>query len=448
MKILMISWEYPPRNVGGVSNHVYYLSKNLKKLGHEVHVLTCLEEGDITEDEDNGVIVHRVTPYALPSEDFTKWVMHLNFAMLEAAIRIINCEGKFEVIHCHDWLALYTGKALKTAYNIPIVTTIHATEHGRNGGITNQLQHYISSAEWLLTYESWKLITCSEHMKEEVKEIFSIPEDKIYTISNGVSLDEYEINFDSIEFRKKYALKEEKLVFYVGRHVYEKGIQVLIDAAPDIISTNNKVKFVIAGQGSMTEELKHKVKLLGLENKIIFTGYMKNEEKVKMLKVSNAVVLPSLYEPFGIVALEAMAAKCPVVVSDVGGLNEIVKHRINGMKAIAGSKDSLKYNIIELFNDDTLASKLKENAYRVISEVYSWDNIARKTEKVYEKVQEEAKGTEWEVSRITSKKKAVQTKKKKLVEIIESPILEVSTTNSILEETQITSKPKKTRKKS
>jgi glycogen synthase len=410
MKILMVSWEYPPKDVGGVSNHVYFLARCLHKLGHEVHVLTCLENDANNEEEKEGVFIHRAAPYALPSEDFTRWVMHLNFAMIEMAIKLINSQCKFDIIHCHDWLSLYAGKALKTAYNIPLVATIHATEHGRNSGIRSQLENYISSAEWLLTYEAWKVITCSGFMKEEVINIFNVPEDKITVIPNGVSLEEYKINFDSLEFRKKYALEDEKLVFYVGRHVYEKGIQLLIDTAPDIISSCDKIKFIIAGKGNMTERLKEKVKFLGLENKIIFTGYMGNEDKIKLFKIADAAVFPSLYEPFGIVALEAMAAKCPIIVSDVGGLKEIVEHKVNGMKIIAGSKDSLKDNLLELLKDEALANTLKEKAYETVHKLYEWDNIAKKTEKLYEIIKKEAKGTKWEINNVKRRKKTPQTK--------------------------------------
>lgn len=414
MKVLMMSWEYPPKNIGGLSNHVYFLSQSLKKLGHEVHIITCKEGEASLYEEDSGVFVYRIVPYNLDGEDFTKWVMHMNFAMAEAAAKLINTAGKFDIVHAHDWLSLYSARFVKWTYNIPLVCTIHATEHGRNRGIWTDTQRYISSAEWLLTFESWKVIVCSHYMKEEIKNIFSLPEDKIYVIPNGINKEIFDIQFDNMKFRRKYAKDDERIVFYIGRHVYEKGIQLLIEAAADIINKYHNVKFVIAGTGTMTDELRERAKMLKLSEKAIFTGYMSDEEKIKMYRVSDIAVFPSLYEPFGIVALESMAAGCPVVVSDVGGFKEIIEHKVNGMKTIGGSKDSLKDNILMLLENEKLRDFIVENGYNFISANYNWDNIARDTERLYDKIQEEAKGTEWEVKNEKTKKKAAGTRKKKI----------------------------------
>lgn len=415
MKILMFSWEYPPKNIGGLANHVYNLAGSLAALGNEVHVITCGENNSFLKEENRGVNVHRVLPYSLDSEDFTKWVMHLNFVMAEEAVKLINTSGKFDIIHAHDWLSLYSAKLIKAAYNIPMLCTIHATEHGRNNGIRTDLQRYISSAEWMLTYEAWKVIVCSEYMKSEVKNIFNVPDDKVLIIPNGVELDNFDFDFNNEEFRSSYALPDEKIIFYVGRHVYEKGIHLLVEAAPDIVNSYNKVKFLIAGQGPMTEELKEKARVLGLEHKFLFLGYVDDLTKNKLLKSSDAAVFPSLYEPFGIVALEAMAAGCPVVVSDVGGLKEIVQHEVNGLKIITGSKDSLRDNIVRLLSDSQLRDKLNNGGVKETLNNYSWEKIAARTIELYEKVKEEASGTEFEVKLAKAKKTASGGRKKKVV---------------------------------
>ncbi len=190
MKILMLSWEYPPKNVGELSNHLFRLSKSLSSLGHEVRVITC-GEGDAPLIEENaGVVVHRVVPYTIETDDFTKWVMHLNFAMVETGIKIINGNGRFDIIHGHDWLSAYAAKTLKYSYNIPLVCTIHATEHGRNNGIRTPMQRYISSVEWMLTYEAWKVIACSEYIIDEIHRVFNTPLDKLVIIPKEVSAEE------------------------------------------------------------------------------------------------------------------------------------------------------------------------------------------------------------------------------------------------------------------
>ena len=397
MRILMLSWEYPPKSVGGLSNHVYNLSQELVADGNEVHVITCEEGIAPVEENDNGVIAHRVTPYKIDTEDFTKWVMQLNFSMIEESIRVIRKIGKVDIIHAHDWLAIYSAKALKWSFNIPMVCTIHATEEGRNNGIRTDMQRYISSSEWLLSYEAWKIISCSQYMKNQIKNNFKVEEDKIKVIPNGVNTKVFDFNFDWLSFRRRYALDDEKIVFFIGRHVFEKGVHLIIDAVPQIISAYGKAKFVIAGRGPMTDELKDKVKRMGYESKVLFAGYMDDDDRNKLYKVSDVAVFPSLYEPFGIVSLEAMAAGCPVVVSDTGGLSELVQHGENGMKMINGLTQSLKDNVLALLFDEKLAKYVKENAEKTVEEKYTWDKIAKATVKMYMEVKKEAEDTEWDV---------------------------------------------------
>lgn len=384
MRIVMISWEYPPRNIGGLSNHVYNLCKGLTSLGNEVHVITCEEGTAPVEEDDNGVIVHRVTPYRIETEDFTKWVMQLNFAMIEECIRLIRKSGGIDIIHAHDWLSMYAAKAIKWSFNIQMVATLHATESGRNNGIRTEMQRYISSAEWLLCYEASKIVACSNYMKSQIVSTFNISEEKICVIPNGVNVGQYANQGDLSLFRKQYADDNEKIIFFIGRHVFEKGIQLLIDAAPDIVAKYSNVKFILAGEGPMTEELKRKVKNMGYEKKIVFPGYMDIDNKNKLYMVADVAVFPSLYEPFGIVALEAMAAGCPVVVSDTGGLGEIVNHKYTGMKMINGQVKSLGDNVVELLMDEKLASLVKKNALELVKEKYAWIEVAKLTAKMYE----------------------------------------------------------------
>ncbi|WP_461206512.1 glycosyltransferase family 4 protein [Clostridium sp. DL1XJH146] len=397
MKILMLSWEYPPKNVGGLSNHVYYLAHQLAYKGNEVHVITCIEGSAPLDEYDNGVYVHRVVPYKIETNNFVHWVQHLNFAMIEEAIYLIKRFGRMDVIHVHDWLTAFAGKTLKYSYRIPMVSTIHATEYGRNNGIRTEMQKYISSVEELLTNESWKVIVCSNYMKTQVNQLFSTLWEKICVIPNGVKAESFDIIFDKIDFRRNYAQDNEKLIFYIGRHVYEKGIDILINASPGIIEGYNDVKFVISGVGPLTNELRDKVRALGLENRIIFTGYMDEIVKNKIYKVADVAIFPSRYEPFGIVALEAMAAGCPVLVSDVGGFSEIIENRSSGLTFIAGNQYSLKDNAIQLLKDKDLSERLTINAKKLVNDKYTWDKVAEMTSVMYRQVLEEADGSEWDV---------------------------------------------------
>lgn len=408
MRILMLALEYPPKNVGGLSTHVYFLSHALSKLGHEVHVITC-GEGDIPfEENDDGVYVHRVRNYEIDTYNFINLVMLQNYAIIEEGIKLFNKIGKVDIIHGHDWLVAFAAKTLKSAYTTPMVATIHATEYGRNNGIRTEMQKFISSTEYLLTYESWKVIVCSHYMKQQLSDLFTTPWDKMWIIQNGVDINSFKIEFEQKEFRRKYAEDDEKIVFFVGRHVYEKGIHLLIEAAQGILCNYNRTKFIIGGRGPMTDELICKVKYMGIENKFEFIGYVDDDTKNKLYKVSNAAVFPSLYEPFGIVALEAMAAGCPVVVSDTGGLSEIVQHKVNGIKTITNNSNSIKDAIIEIIRDEDLSNNLRQNGFNTVIEKYSWQRVAELTVDVYNAIKKEAVGTDWEIKQYDDYNKMIQ----------------------------------------
>ncbi len=386
MKILMLTWEYPPRIVGGIARVVHDLSKRLIKDGHEVTVVTYRDSADVPEYEnDKGVNVYRVDNYMIHPNNFIDWIMQLNFNMLSKATEIINKEGGFDVIHAHDWLVTYAAKSLKNAYDIPIIATIHATEAGRNSGIHDETQRYINDTEWLLTYEATEVIVNSNYMKNEIQRLFGLPFDKINVIPNGINLS----NFTGIErdydFRRQYAMDNEKIILYVGRLVYEKGVQHLIAAMPKILSNYHDAKLIIAGRGGMMDELRAEANNLGLNDKIYFTGYLNSKQVQKMYKCADVAVFPSTYEPFGIVALEAMLAGVPTVVSDVGGLDEIVTHGVDGMKSYAGNANSIADSVTALLYDHQLATNVSKKAKQKVKEQFNWEKIAQDTHFTYEK---------------------------------------------------------------
>ena len=385
MKILMLTWEYPPRIVGGIARVVHDLSKRLIKDGHDVTVVTYRDGDTPYFENDKGVKVYRVDNYMIRPNNFIDWIMQLNFNMLAKSSEIIEKEGKFDVIHAHDWLVANAAKALKHAYDIPLVSTIHATESGRNSGIHDDTQRYINDTEWMLTYESTEVIVNSNFMKGHIQGLFGLPFEKINVIPNGINL----TNFNGIErdyeFRRQYASDNEKIILYMGRLVYEKGIQHLISAMPKILNGYNDAKLIIAGKGGMTDELKAQAEALGISNKVYFTGYLNAKQVQKMYKCADVAVFPSTYEPFGIVALEAMLAGVPTVVSDVGGLDEIVEHGVTGMKSYAGNSNSIADSILALLYDHQLAAKVSKNAKANVKELYNWNKIAQDTHFTYQK---------------------------------------------------------------
>ena len=385
MKILMLTWEYPPRVVGGIARVVHDLSKTLIKDGHEVTVVTY-KEGDAPYfEDDKGVKVYRVDNYMINPNNFIDWIMQMNFNMVAKANEIIAKEGNFDVIHAHDWLVAYAAKTLKNSYNIPIVSTIHATESGRNSGIHDETQRYINDTEWMLTYEASEVIVNSNYMKNELQRLFGLPYEKINVIPNGVNLNLFNGIERDYNFRRQFAMDNEKIILFMGRLVYEKGIQHLIAAMPKILEGYHDTKLVIAGKGGMLDELKAQVDYLGISEKVCFAGYMKGKDVQKMYKAADISVFPSTYEPFGIVALEAMLSENPVVVSDIGGLNEIVQHRENGMKTYCGNPNSIADSILELLYDHKLCAEITKKAKNKVRNEYNWSKISQDTHFAYQK---------------------------------------------------------------
>lgn len=374
MKILMLSWEYPPRIIGGISRVVYELAQNLGRCGNEVHVLTCWEPGTAEHEQDKFVTVHRVHVYNNASNNFVEWVMQLNFAMIEYAVDLVK-NIKFDIIHGHDWLIAYTARVLRKSFGLPLIATIHATEYGRNCGIHNDMQRTINSVESWLINEADRVIVNSNYMWNELLSIFNTDNRKLRIINNGIDLRKFDNAAADRVFRQNYAAGNEKIVFFVGRLVNEKGVHVLLNAIPKILENYNDIKFVIAGKGPCLNNLIELSKQLNITHKVYFTGFVSEEVLLKLYKCSDMAVFPSTYEPFGIVALEGMVAGIPVVVSDVGGLSEIVNHREDGMKFYSGNSNSLADCILELLKNNSLTERIKNNALKKVHRLYNWDNI-------------------------------------------------------------------------
>jgi glycosyltransferase involved in cell wall biosynthesis len=394
---MMLTWEFPPRIIGGISPHVYNLSKSLAKNGMKVYVVTCDFPGAPEHEVVDGVEIFRVDSYKNPSPDFATWVYLMNVNMQKEAAALVNRLGrKIDVIHAHDWLVATAGIGLKHVFRKPLFATIHSTEIGRRNGIHFDYERMIHETEAWLTYEAWKVICCSDYMVSHVRWAFGLPQDKLIMVPNGVNADVYANSGgdDLGQFRRRFALPEEKIVLFVGRLVYEKGVHVLVNAVPKILQKVN-AKFVIVGNGYMKEQLSGLVKSMGLAHKVLFTGFVDDDTLRKLQRCADVSVVPSLFEPFGIVALEAMAARSPVVVSDTGGLSEIVEHDVSGAKVYVNDPDSLAWGVNRVLLDNSFADWLRTNAFKRVREKYSWDKIGQQTKAMYETVLNEYSKSFW-----------------------------------------------------
>ena len=424
MRVLMFSWEYPPYVVGGLGNHVAALVPALARQGVEVHLVTPRwvagdkiwyqgsvetvegaqevihnsSSASVTERTPEGAYIHRVEPPVHQMGNFYADAQQTNLNLEEVAMALIQDLGGVDLLHAHDWLVAFAATSLKRLCKIPLIATIHATERGRGRGqLSGDLAHAINGTEWWLCYEAWRVITCSRYMAREVMDYFQVPADKIDVIPNGVDTAPFDAleGVDLSEFRARFALPWEKIVFHVGRIVYEKGTHLLVEAAPRVLAAVPEAKFVIAGRGPMLGDLQRRAQELGVGEKVLFAGFISDDERNRLYRVADCAVFPSLYEPFGIVALEAMAARCPVVVSSVGGLAEVVELHRTGITVYPDNVDSLTWGIVHTLQHPDWSRARAENAYRMVREVYNWDRIARLTQEVYERVVRERQQVDW-----------------------------------------------------
>ncbi len=390
-----LSWEYPPYKVGGLATHVEELARAQAKLGDEPIVVTCAFEGREGYENVEGVHVFRFNADKIPAEDFPSWTLQMNVLMQNQASQVMSEFRDISLIHTHDWLSATSAIALKHIYRVPLVSTIHSLEVGRRGGIYDDRQKMINDLEGRLVFESWKVLTCSEFMKRSVSSQFSVPWDKIDVVPNGVNLEKFKAPQNLLSEKSRFALPHEKIVFFVGRHVWEKGVDVLVGAVPYVLKECPEAKFVISGKGYMTDKCKKLAWDFGVADKVLFTEYVDDDMLNLLYHLADVVACPSRYEPFGIVPLEAMACNTAVVISDAGGLNEIVEHEKDGLKVFANNSESLAHGIKRVLSEPELLSTLKKNMPEKVRSIYNWEKIAARTNAIYNQVVSDYQKSGW-----------------------------------------------------
>jgi glycogen synthase len=389
-RVLLLSWEYPPVIEGGLARHVRKLAEALVRQGTAVDVLTRgiahrTEIGHSGLRDSRGVTVHRVPEPSWPRDldRFVAWVERMNDDMLAAGEALAE-EHAYDVVHGHDWLVAHASAALADRLGVPYMTTIHATEHGRHQGwVQDPPQSHIHSVERWMAGRADAVVVCSYYMRGHVADIFDIDERRIAVIPNGVDPNELRGVGDLQALRREFAAPQEKLVLLVGRLVYEKGFQLALDALPAVIDQVENVRFVVAGSGTYEEELKQQARRLGLSAHGSFLGWIGDDALHSLYRIADLCVVPSIYEPFGIVALEAMASGCPCVVADTGGLREVVPlgERV-GLRFDGGDAEHLGAMIERLLVDGALRDRLVTEASEYVLR-FDWDDIAQRTRGIY-----------------------------------------------------------------
>jgi glycogen(starch) synthase len=385
-RVLLLSWEYPPVIEGGLARHVRKLAEALVRQGVIVDVLTRgvgdgSSSGQPSVDELGGVTVHRVPEPSWPRDldRFVAWVEQMNGDMLAAGEALAEA-NRYDLIHGHDWLVARASASLADRLGVPYVTTIHATEHGRHQGwVQDQPQSHIHSVERWMAGCADAVIVCSYYMRGHVADIFDIDERRIAVIPNGIDPSELRPAGDLQRLRAEFAEPHEKLVLFVGRLVYEKGFQLALDALPGLIRRLGNVRFLVAGSGTHEADLKAQAERLGLSDYGGFLGWIGDDVLHSLYRIADLCVVPSIYEPFGLVALEAMASGCPCIVADTGGLREVVPlgERV-GLRFNGGDAAHLGVMIERLLVDEPLRERLVTEASEYVLR-FDWDDIAQRT---------------------------------------------------------------------
>ncbi len=386
MRVLLISWEYPPVIEGGLARHVRKLSEHLVREGVEVHVLTRGGGHLPVEEERHGVLVHRVREPAFPKDPsaFVRWVDEMNADMRELAFELCD-RFAFDLVHSHDWLVAGAAEPVARRSERPWLVTVHATEFGRHQGwVQNHPQSHIHGAEREMVRRADRVITCSRYMRSHVSTVFGVSPRRVTVVQNGIDPRDLEpVVPDLPGLRARYAEPDQRLVLLVGRLVYEKGFHLALDALAAVIRRLGDVRFVVAGTGTAEAELKRQSRRLGLTRHGSFLGWVGDDMLHSLYRVADLCIVPSIYEPFGLVALEAMASGCLCVVADTGGLREVVpSDGTVGLRFPSRDSAALGEILEQVLRDDAMREQLVTEA-RAHVLCFDWGEVATRTAAIY-----------------------------------------------------------------
>jgi glycogen synthase len=390
VKILIVSWEYPPVVIGGLGRHVHHLSTALAAAGHDVVVLSRRPTGtDPSTHPSSDEISEGVRAIAAAQDpheftfgtDMMAWTLAMGHAMIRAGLTLkkpgTERPWRPDVVHAHDWLVAHPAIALSQFYDLPLVSTIHATEAGRHSGwVAGAISRQVHAVESWLVRESDSLITCSASMSDEITELFGPGLAEITVIRNGIDAARW-------PFAPRRPRSGPAELLYVGRLEYEKGVHDLIAALPRIRRTHLGTTLTIAGEGTQQDwlvELARKHRVLKATR---FVGHLDHNKLLAALHRADAAVLPSHYEPFGLAALEAAAAGTPLVTSNIGGLGEAVINGRTGVSCAPRDIAGLAAAVRSVLDDPDAAQRRADAARKRLTSDFDWQTVAKETAQVY-----------------------------------------------------------------
>ncbi|MEE4024774.1 glycosyltransferase family 4 protein [Gordonia sp. PKS22-38] len=395
MRVLIVSWEYPPVVVGGLGRHVHHLTTELAAQGHDIVVLTRRATGTdavshpTTDTRREGVRIIAAAedpPEFEFGRDMMAWTLAMGHSLIRSALRSLGGQRdpasgppwEPDVVHAHDWLVAHPAIALAEFFDVPLVSTIHATEAGRHSGwVSGPTNRQVHSVEWWLAHESDSLITCSASMRDEVTQLFGPEISDVSVIHNGIDIRTW-----PFAPRPARSGRPPELLF-AGRLEYEKGIQDLIAALPRIRRSHPGTTLTIAGDGTQQEWLLDEARRHRVAKSVRFLGALGHDDLVALMHRCDAIVLPSRYEPFGIVALEAAATGIPLIVSTAGGLGEAVSDPTTGLTFSPGDVAGLADAVRTGLGDPAAAAVRARRARERLTVDFSWTEVADRTAAVY-----------------------------------------------------------------
>lgn len=416
LRIGFFVWEYPPRLVGGLGTYAEYVTHEFVELGHDVSVFT-LNSGNLkTKEVLKGVEVHRpmitdasnVFPMFV-TNDLLSWGTNIRFFndifiynVLSAA-KLINGlikkeNYKFDIVCVHDWLSSIAGIIAKNKTKIPVVFHVHSTEWGRSGGQGSEVVTHLETATARLVD---RIITVSYAMRDDLTH-HGWAEPKISVVWNGVDVERYDPKKCKPEqidnLRQKYGIpKDWNLLLFVGRLTWVKSIRNLIQALPPILRDYPKTKLVILGKGEEQKDITEMADRLGIRDNIVYRfEFIPEDERTLHYAASNVCIFPSVYEPFGIVSLEAMAMEKPIVVGAhgvVGFREQVVSSGPNqtGIHINGEDPSDIAWGVKETLKDPQKAKLWGENGRKRVSQFFTWRKVAEQTADVYKPLLESRK---------------------------------------------------------
>jgi glycosyltransferase involved in cell wall biosynthesis len=381
LRIGMFSWEsLHSIKVGGIAPHVTEIAESLANNGHEVHIFT--RRGAFNEyDEINGVHYQRC------AHDQSGSVVHQMDRMCDSMYdrfdAVQDIFGKFDVLHGHDWHPVNVLNRIKKKHDQQYMLTYHSTEYGRNGNqfASSWEAQEISHREWLGGFEASKVIITTEQFKQEVQNIYQIPDYKISVIPNGIIPGKIQKEVDAGEVKKQLGIHPyAPTVLFTGRMSYQKGVDMLVEAVPKVLQQNWDSHFVFIGEGEVRMHCENMATQLGVQDSCHFLGYASNNTLQDWMNACNMTCVPSRNEPFGIVVLESWDACKPVIATDAVHLVNNFSNGIMTNKTPESIARGINYS---LGGSDSSSRKMGMNGNKLVKTIYNWKTIAKQTENSY-----------------------------------------------------------------